>query len=209
MKVVIFGASGRVGSLLVAEMLRRNHEVTAFIFGPNPFKDDDRLIVLSGDIHSNKDVLEAIKSQDAVMSALGSWGTNSKDILSSAIENIIPAMESEKIKRIVTLTGADARDKYDKPSLLQKLTRNLLSAMNPKIMRDGEDHIKYLRASKLDWTVLRSPVMTDSGMYGNYKLRMTLPHFWQTINRKDVCLAMCDLVESKAHLKQSPVIYRV
>lgn len=42
------------------------------------------------------------------MSALGSWGTESKDILSSVIVNIIKAMKAEKVSRIISLTGTDA-----------------------------------------------------------------------------------------------------
>ncbi len=208
MKVVIFGASGQVGLRLTSEMLKRGHHVTAFIYGPNPFGEIKNLRVVRGDIHNADDVDLALAGHDAVLSALGSWGTKSKDILSTAMQHIVPAMQKHGITRIVSLTGADARDLGDKPNVFQKFTRTLFSTIADKVMADGEEHIKTLRNSNLDWTVVRSPVMSNRGHMGSYKLKLSLPMPWATINRSDVVTAMADLVESREFNKQSPIIYK-
>ncbi len=208
MKVVIFGASGRIGSRLVAEMLNRGHEVTAFIYGPNQFAEEKNLKVISGDIHNADDVAEAIAGNDAVLSALGSWGTKTKDILSSGARNIVAGMQKAGIKRVVSLTGADARDLGDKPNLTQRWTHIVFTFTAGKVLRDGEEHIRTYRASDLDWTILRSPVMSDKGKKGHYKLRNVLPAPQATIHREDVTKAMADLVMTRDYVKQSPIIYR-
>jgi len=207
MKIVIFGASGKVGQLVTAELIKRGHSVTACVYGPNPFAHNERLTVMSGDVHKLNDIEKAIFGNQVVVSALGSWGTPTKDILSSAMTHIVPTMEKHKISRLVSLTGADARDKGDTPNFLQKCTHLLFGTLQPKIMADGETHIKILRSSKLDWTVVRSPVMTNSGSYGGYKLRNILPLPWAKINRHDVALAIADLAENHEFIHQSPVIY--
>ena len=43
MKVVVFGASGKVGQKVVAELLSRGHEVRAFIHGMSPFDSQANL----------------------------------------------------------------------------------------------------------------------------------------------------------------------
>jgi putative NADH-flavin reductase len=206
MKVIIFGASGKIGQQLTKEMLARGHTVTAFVYGPDPFDTLPRLKVIQGDIHNKDDVTAALKNQDAVLSALGSWGTQTKDILSSAMKHIIPLMEKQKIKRIVSLTGADARDLGDRPNIVQKCTHWFFGIIAKPIMSDGEEHIRLLRSSQLDWCVVRSPVMRDTGSFGKYSLSPRLPMPWASIHRKDVVTAMATLVENRSYVKQSPII---
>lgn len=206
MKVIIFGASGKIGSLLTTEMLARGHKVDAFIYGSNPFSTQKGFRVIHGDVHNKKEVFDAIKGHDAVVSTLGSWGTPTKDILSAAMTHIIPAMEQHKIARIVSLTGADARDIGDTPGLLQKLSHVVFGIVARDIMEDGETHIRLLRNSRLTWTVLRSPVMRNSGKAGSYRLGLRLPMPWDSIHRKDVVNALAHLAETNDYAGLSPVI---
>ena len=207
MKVVVFGASGKVGQKVVAELLGRGHDVRAFIYGNSPFDDHPKLEVVSGDVKDLNSVEGAINGQDAAISALGSWGTKTKDILSEGMKNIIPAMESGGVTRVISLTGADARYSADKVGVINKLTRPFLKLFAPKILTDGEKHIELLASSNLDWTVIRSPVMSEKGGV-NYKLanKPTLP--WRTINRNSVVSALVDVLEQNKFIKQAPVIFR-
>lgn len=207
MNIVVFGASGKVGSLIINELVKRGHNVTGFVYGNNPFKDEKSLKIVIGDIKSANEVANAIKGNEVVISALGSWGTKTKDILSSGMKNIILAMEQSGVKRIVSLTGADARDKGDNPNIIQTLTHSFFGVVAGKIIKDGEDHIKLLRNSDLHWTVVRSPVMKNTGTYGKYRLSSKLPMPWDNINRKNVALAMIDLAENNGHIMSSPVVW--
>jgi putative NADH-flavin reductase len=205
MKVLILGASGRVGNRLATEMLNRGHEVTAFVYGPNHFKKHHSLNVIRGDVHKREDLAAAIKKQEVILSALGSWGTKSHDILTSAMKNLVPLMEECGIKRIVSLTGADARDVSDTPKTINNLSHRILRLIAKEVLDDGEQHIKILRASSLDWTVLRSPFMTN-GRNARYKLVHTVPMPWQSISRRCIVHAMADLAENKLYAKRTPFI---
>jgi putative NADH-flavin reductase len=208
MKIVVFGANGRVGSLAVAELLKRGYKVKAFVHSGSNFKDNKNLEVTKGDIYSKDDVAKAIKGADVVISALGSWGTPKKDILTSGMKNIIPAMQQNKIKRIVSLTGSDAKAPGDAENLLHRASHLALSVIASKILRDGENHIELLNQSGLDWSVVRSPVMNDRGNASKSELNLKRPKPWATINRKSVALAMVDLIEPTKHLRQAPYISR-
>lgn len=207
MNITVFGANGKVGSKIVARLLADGHSVKAFIHGESRLETDPKLSLVTGDIHSSRDVETALAGADAAVSALGSWGTKSKDILTTGMQNIIPAMKAKGIKRIISLTGAGAYAPDDKPDLLAKLNHSLLGLTAPKILHDGEEHIKLLAKSKLDWTVLRSPIMKQDGKRG-YQINNHVPSPWATINRDDVVEAMVDLLKADQYSKTSPFILR-
>lgn len=207
MRITVFGASGKVGQLVVAELLRRGHSVKAFVHNHSPFEADDRLSVIKGDVHDVQAVAQAVEGSQAVVSALGSWGTASKDILSSAVENIIPAMHAHGIRRIISVTGADARFAGDELSLVHRISYKLINVLGSQVVRDGEAHLAKLDASGLDWTMIRSPIMTSQPTQ-TYKLIRTRPMPWHTVPRQAVAVAMADAINNTTHNRQAPYIVR-
>jgi putative NADH-flavin reductase len=207
MKIVVFGASGQVGRQVVQKLLDHGNQVRAFVHGNNPFNDDENLEVITGDIHDQGSVKKAVVGCDAVVSTLGSWGTKQKDILSSGMINAIAAMQSARIERIVSLTGAAAFDEHDNPSLVDKTARLLTKLTARKILEDGEKHIELLRSSQLGWTVVRSPIMLG-GESSGYELSHKSPLPWATIQRADVSSAIVTLVEGHEYTQASPFIRR-
>lgn len=207
MQVTVFGANGKVGSKVVEKLLTKNHKVVAFVYKAQNMPNHPNLTVVQGDIHNVTDVSSALKGSQAVVSALGSWGTASKDILTAGMQAIVPAMQSQQITRIISLTGADAWDSTDTPSLFRRLNHFALGLIAPRILRDGEQHIAALRESGLDWTVLRSPVMKEEGKLG-YTLQDRPLQLWSTIMREDVANALVQLLADNTYLQQSPYIKR-
>ena len=185
------------------------HDVTAFAHHDPKFAKDSRLRIVRGDIHDPKDVAKAVKGADAVISALGSWGTRTKDIVSAGMANIIPAMEAAGAGRVVSLTGADARAEGDRLGLIHRLTHAAIQITPPrKILADGERHIRLLERSGLDWTVIRSPIMNERGDPGSFRLGTGRPAPWATVNRHSVALAMLDLASNDSYSRQAPFITR-
>ncbi|CAN5428782.1 SDR family oxidoreductase [soil metagenome] len=207
MKITVFGASGKVGKLIVEELLRQGHEVTAFIHRTS-MEPSHRLKIIKGDIYGKKDVDAALSDCDAVISALSSWGTPSMDILSAAMQNIIPAMKEKGIKRIVSLTGSGAKVPGEKSSLVDLVAKKLLKPFAGKVFEDGEKHIELLNSSALDWTIIRSPVMTSYGNPGSFKVSLDNPRLWATIHRQSVALSIAELASSNDFCKQAPFITR-
>lgn len=208
MRITIFGATGKVGSIITAEALRRGHEVVAFVHRKHNFEDNPLLSVYQGDAYNTGQVSKAIKGSDAVISALSSWGTPSKDVLSSAMVSAIPAMKKHKVKRIISLTGADARAPGDSLGIVHRLSHFGISIVGGKVLKDGENHIKLLASSDLDWTVIRSPVMNEKGNPFHFELTNIRPKPWQTINRHSVALAMIQQLEDDTCLHAAPFIAR-
>lgn len=206
MQVTVFGASGKVGRLVVEELLSRQHSVVVFVHNHAPFTASNRLKIFKGDIYDAQQVTDALAGSNAVISALGSWGTPTKDVQASAMTNIIPAMQAQGIRRIISLTGHDARAEGDVIDLPHKFSHTMLGLIAGKVLRDGEKHIHLLQQSDLDWTVLRSPVMTPQ-ISKDYKLSTSRPLPLAFVPRLAVVEAMADqLLEDCKRNKQSPFI---
>lgn len=207
MNIVVFGASGRVGSKVVELLLADRHVVTAVIHERNPFAGNLNLRVVQLDIHDPKVVATTIQGADAVISCVSNWGSKEGDVLTAAMKSIVPAMKKHGVKRLISLTGNAAFTPEDEPSLVQKANRAMLQKLAPKVLRDGEEHMAVLRASDLDWTVLRSPVMNTLGSE-KFRLKKELSGGAATIHRQAVAQAIVDQLQDGTWLRQTPTIWR-
>ncbi len=206
MQVTVFGASGKVGQLVVKQLLADGHRVVAFVHGHAPFEESDHLKIRRGDIHNAPDVKAAIVGSEIVISTLGSWGTTTKDILGSAMGTIIPAMKTQDITRIVSLTGSGAFAPQDRPSPIDKLSHTAFGLIAGSVLRDGEKHLRLLDASDLDWTVIRSPAMRSFGP-ASYHLNTKTPFALATVHRQAVVHAIVDQLTATDFLRQAPHIH--
>lgn len=207
MQVTVIGANGRVGRLVVSEALQRGYKVVAFCHSVPRFEEQPGLRIVRGDIHDAAAVAQALHGSHYIISALGSWHSKRKDVLSSGMHTVIPAMEKAGIQRIVSLTGSEARDQGDTLSLIHRLMYVFLLLAAGKVLRDGENHIQQLRVSQLKWTVLRSPIMT-AHQNSHYHLGQRRPFPWRTISRSAVVTALLDQLEDTSELQSSPYIYK-
>jgi len=64
MRVVIFGAAGKTGGLLVDRALAKGYEVTVLVRKTSKFKKEG-VHVVTGDATKLDDVLHAVRGQDA------------------------------------------------------------------------------------------------------------------------------------------------
>jgi putative NADH-flavin reductase len=210
MQITIFGASGKVGSLVVAQALKHGYQVVAFAHHEPRFAKNPGLRIIQGDIYNARDVANAVNGSAVIMSTLGSWGTPKKNVLTAAMQNIIPAMKTSGSQRIISLTGADARASGDSLTPMHQISHALITLVPGvrQILADGERHIELLEASSLDWTVVRSPIMNEHGKAGSFRLISQRPLPWATINRHSVASSLVSLIEDTGHNQQAPFIVR-
>jgi putative NADH-flavin reductase len=160
-KILVLGASGRLGRHIVGGLLSRGHRVRAFIHTDNALTSHMQLELFRGDVHDGAKVGNSVHGVDAVVSALGSAAAPLKDVASSAMQHVIPAMTASSIRRIVSVTGSAAwRDhERESPHPYLRARRDQLMRVIPELVIDGEIHIRMLENSGLDWTVIRAPLM--------------------------------------------------
>jgi uncharacterized protein YbjT (DUF2867 family) len=189
-RVVVLGAGGQVGRLVVEELLRTGHEVTAAVRRPDTVQTGvfagfrGRLEVIRADARDPLSLQAAVKGQDAVVSAIGPAGRRANGLYSDGARAIVTAMEREGVQRVIALSSAGAR--RDDPHFswwYRVLSRTLLQELYDD-MRQME---QMFRDSHLDWTIVRPSRMNDEAATGTYRVQdgETPRRGWQ-VSRADV-----------------------
>lgn len=174
MKLIVFGATGMLGKELVKQALYNGHEVTAF--GRNVFTEgfpeDKHLHLVQGALFDEKDVLQALKNKDAVISALGGSMNGQDKTRSLGMKNIVQQMQHTGLQRIVAVGGL-----------------GVLEGENGKLLMEAEDfpqelipvsqeHRKawqYLENSQLDFTFVCPPTIISGEPTGIFQVSETVP----------------------------------
>ncbi|MFF4193519.1 NAD(P)-dependent oxidoreductase [Nonomuraea sp. NPDC001831] len=177
MRLVIFGATGRTGLELVRQALDLGHEVTAVVRDAARLPDGlrDRVETVTADLADPGAVASAIKGGDAVLIALGPRGRGPTTVHTTAMRSILQAMARGPARRVLLVSAAgmvaDAGDglftRYVlKPLLLRPLLKNSYT--------DLAESERLLRASGLDWTIVRPSRLLDGGPTGRYRTALDL-----------------------------------
>ncbi|AKD53878.1 NAD(P)-dependent oxidoreductase [Spirosoma radiotolerans] len=171
MNIAIFGANGGTGSELVKQALERGHQVTAIVRKPESYRlTHERLRVTAGDAMKPDTFTQALKQQNAVISALGvsSFRESLKPMTfhRETAHNIIEQMKRQGVSRLVCLTSVGVLDKPIGPLFYLWLIKPLLKHKYED-MRQLE---KTVRHSGLDWTIVRPFRLTDGPRTGQYRV---------------------------------------
>ncbi|ULL18386.1 NAD-dependent epimerase/dehydratase family protein [Paenibacillus sp. H1-7] len=126
MKLVIFGATGGTGRQVAVQALEKGHKVTAVVRKPEALDlRHDNLEVIQGDVLHPPSIREAISGKDAVLSALGVTHRNPTTVYSAGTANVMEAMRTAGVQRLVCLSSAGLEVPADTP-LLQRLVIRLI-----------------------------------------------------------------------------------
>jgi NAD(P)H-binding len=123
-----------------------------------------------------------------------------------AFTNIIAAMQKRGVKRLISLTGAGVAQPGDEPKLINKFIGLMLNLISKDVIIDSSEHARLVRASGLDWTVVRVPMLTDAARSGNIRVGMVGINDGMRIARSDVAAFMLRVLEDGSHIHAAPVI---
>lgn len=207
MNILLFGATGPTGLQVAKQSLERGHTVTAFVRDAGRLTTrDDRLRVVTGDTTRDAGAIgEAVRGQDAVVSALGRHLTLKSDrLIERSLRLIVPAMERAGVRRLVLLSafgvGASGRD----APLLQRLMQRLLLR---DIFADKLVGESLVRQSGLDWSLVYPVMLTDGPLTRQYRAGERLElHGLPKISRADVAHFIVGELESGAWLRRTAVL---
>jgi putative NADH-flavin reductase len=205
-KLVVFGASGRTGRLLVAGALERGHEVTAFTRTPEVLGDLATRCarVVRGDIVDRVMVAEALSGQEAAVYAVGPGPGESTAITADGALRVIRVMQKYGLRRLIVLSaaGAAAEEEEAPRSFLARLFRP-----RPAPPADEGDMRRMeisVRQSELDWTLVRPSRLTDGPATGSYRSGpgLTLPDA-RPIARADVAAYVLDQLDTDLNVQHA------
>jgi putative NADH-flavin reductase len=186
MRLIVLGASGGTGMEIVSQAVQRGHSVTAFVRSPERLKKfGDRITVIRGELLSDDEMARAIQGHDAILSGFGPRypvSKNEHDLLERFATTLTGAMRNVGVQRVVVESTAFLfKDSVMPPTNL--VGRLFFSGT----VTDATAMEQIFAASKLDWTLVRPPRLTDKAHTGNYRVQEGhLPRFGFTISRADV-----------------------
>lgn len=200
MRLFVLGATGGIGQELVEQALERRHRVTAFVRSPQKLGAREGLTVIEGDVRNADAIRAALAGHDAVLSALGPPGPARNTITSDSARATVAAMQSAGERRLL-IVGVAAL--FPDVGVFGRLLRNTLLR---NIADDSAEMERIVKATRLDWTIVRPPRLTNGPRTNRY--RVALDHLppgaggMATVSRADVALFMLDEAERPAYVQQ-------
>ena len=202
MKIALFGATGKTGTLVLNNLLAKSHTVTALVRTPAKITiTSPKLKLVKGDTLVLADVERAIEGCDAVISVLGLPSLKPSTILTSSVGNIATAMKNKGVKRIISMGSAGILNE------MSGLPGMIIGFILRNVLEDHRGAYKVLHDSPLEWTVVRPLSLTDGVSTGRYRITETgLPKNGRSISRADVADFIVKTLEQGNYIRQSPAI---
>lgn len=207
MKVALIGATGFVGSRILAEALSRNHEVTAIVRRPERLPERVGLTANKGDALSAEALARLLAGHDAVIAAYNPDADTADkyEAMVAGAKAIIAATKKARIRRLLVVGGAGSlelapgQQVIDQPGFPEEWKAGAL----------GTREFLYLlrEEPELDWTFLSPAMMLAPGeRTGEFRLggdQVMMDAEGQCrISVEDYAVAMIDELEEPRHIRQ-------
>jgi putative NADH-flavin reductase len=154
-KVVLYGAMSSLGSALMAEMLRRQHEVIAILDDLTALAPRPGLRTKTGDLFEAQRVKQSVAGSSAVICLLDAPGLpfNSEHVEKTivpgpveqvlAVDALIEGMQAAGIARLFVVGDFEVLDDLEIEDGLQR--------------HAAEEILEALQSSALQWTMVNAP----------------------------------------------------
>jgi putative NADH-flavin reductase len=208
MRITIFGATGETGRMLTQQALVKGHEVVAYARNPAKLEiKDNRLKIVQGELQNQTAIEDTLKGSDAVISVLGPTGASKGLPISKGMQNILQAMKKYGLKRIIATATPSAADPLDSFDLKFKLAVLMIKLFIPSAYQDIVKTAEVIRATDLDWTIVRLPILNskpkqgkvNTGYLGEGKVNFPL-------SRADLADFLLAQLEDDTFIKKAPAI---
>jgi putative NADH-flavin reductase len=211
MQVTVFGSTGVIGSLVVANLRAEGHDVIAYLRDPSkiPATWDTGVTPVIGEITDASTVTTAIAGSGAVISALGP-SMSRKAVgtpLVTGAEIIVSAMRTNNVTRYIGNGTPSVLDPREKPTWQTRFSTVAASTLLRRAYDEMVGMSKVIMESDLDWTIVRfsSPRngsakgVIREGFFGQDKLGMA-------ITRADIAAFTAAQLTDDRYIRAVPAI---
>ncbi|WP_035348066.1 NAD(P)-dependent oxidoreductase [Edaphobacter aggregans] len=204
MRLTVLGATGGIGRLLIPMALDQGHQVTAFARAPEKVTSNGAgvlhshqdLRVVGGDLYNVRQIADAIRGSDAVLSAFGPTTLRRTHLRRDFGRNLVQALRQTGVARFIHVSSAFC---FNEGGLIYAVMTNTLFR---NVTQDHRDADNEMAQPDLAWTILRPPRLLDGPAKG--KLRIFDGHLapGMTITRADVAAFMLQEAVTPRHVQQ-------
>ena len=193
MKLVILGANGRTGQLVLQAALEKGMDVTAVVrsTGKKPTISHERLKFVVGDPCEGDFLKHTLRGQDAVISTLGGRRPTkaATSVYYRSADTLVDAACDNGLRRVlVTSTALLFREQ----NMMGKILRRLV----PNVVRSATRMEDILKASGLNWTSARPGFLNDAKGMAYRAQRDSLPENGTSVSRQALAAFLIDAVEN-------------
>jgi len=196
MKVALVGASGNVGSRLLAELVRRGHEVRAIARHPEKIEAKPGVSPAKGDLFDDAALGRVLAGRDAVISSVR--------FVMSDPHRLLNAVRASGVKRHLVVGGAGSLEVAPGVKLMD--TPTFPAAAKPEATKGAEFLELLRREHDLDWTfVSPSAVFGPGERTGTFRLgtdQLLTNEKGSSISYEDFAIAFVDELETPRHSRQ-------
>jgi len=202
-KLLVLGGTGGTGRQIVQQALEAGHDVTVLARDPAKMvTPHPRLRVVPGGVADTQGIVDAMRGQDAVISALGrGLSFRSEHLIERSVPGILSAMKTAGVRRLIFMSawGVGAT-KQDAPLLPMLFFNTLLRGIYADKLAGDE----LIRKSDLDWTIVLPTKLHDGPLTRNYRSGERLPiQGMPSISRADTAHFMLDCINNPASIRKS------
>jgi putative NADH-flavin reductase len=205
MRLAIFGATGGTGLELTRQALEKGHSVRVLVRNPNrmPLTNANMRIVL-GSALDHESVTKTVLGADAVLSCLGQRSLlRNTRVVSVATHLIMEVMKEHGVRRLVVESAFGAGESLALANVMERLlfATLLWAPYEDKNLMEPE-----VKASGLEWTILRPTMLTNGQRTGRYSVEVNRRPAAGRVTRADVATAMLRAVEERLWIGESPAV---
>jgi putative NADH-flavin reductase len=207
MNIALIGATGFVGSKVLAEALQRGHRVTAIARTPGKIAAQERLTVVQADASNATELAAAVKGHDAIVSAYN--GPRGQDAFAklylAGVRAAIEGARKAGVSRLLWVGGAGSLfvapgvQLVDTPQFPAEYKTEALTA------RDGLNIFRDEQT--LEWSFISpAPMLAPGERTGRFRLGgdnvLMDGDKPGRISVEDLAVAIVDEIEKPAHVRQ-------
>jgi uncharacterized protein YbjT (DUF2867 family) len=193
MKITVVGATGRTARHVLAEGLRRGHQLTALTRRPQALQVPTALAaVIPGDARDPHTVRKAIDAAEAVICTVPGAVRNDPHRLADVTRVLTQAMADLGVRRLVVTSAYPII--VEEPPLAMAVLRRLLATS----YADNAAMEQIVAASGLDWTIVRLNRLTNKAATGAVHTSGGLLETPRALARADAAATLLDILADTA-----------
>ena len=204
-RLAILGATGGIGGHLLSWAVNAGYPVHVLARRPDAVPGRPGVTVTEGDATDPATVADVVAGADAVLSALGPRGAKTPGLLGSAASAATQAMVKHGVRRLICVSAAGAFIEGDPEA--NPLVKIILPRIFARSFAGVREMERVVRASALDWTLVRPTRLVNDPGRGEFRIRDRYPAPGLTrIARADVAQFMVGALTERAYIRQAPAI---
>ena len=207
MKVLVLGATGGTGRLIVRDALAKGHSVVALVRSKARAHDLRGADMIEGDARDEGALMRALNGCDAVVSSLGTGLSPFREVslLTVATRALVTAMTRNGVRRLVCISALGVGDSHGHGGFV--FDRLFLPLLLSHAYKDKDGQEAAIRASALDWVVVRPAMLTNDPARGSVRAVTDLAGVkGGKIARADVARFVVEQLTTDTWLRRTPVL---